>query len=179
MTIAKTARALALSLALAGTPFAALAQAQTVQELFASEPAGAGGYQAISKTWQVKFDGAQPFKDAEVHVFVSIKNATDTDQYISPGTFIPNLINQEAEGITNRAVYRASGDPAIEFRPTVPAGGEVRIRYIFRPEQGTAQPKAFTLEAFGYEKFSFDVSSVRLGSLALDVAQGGGGNVRR
>lgn len=125
-----------------------------------------GGYQGISQTWDVKFDGARVERDSEVHVFMSVKNRSTSDQYVTPGTFIPNLGNQDGEVITSRAVFRASGEKPTEFRPTVPADGEVRVRFIFRPEAGTAQPQAFTLESFGHRKLTFDVSALRVGSLA-------------
>lgn len=127
---------------------------------------GSGGFQGISQTWDIQFEGARVERGSEIHVFVSVKNRSTSDQSITPGTFIPNLSNQDGEVITSRAVYRASGDTPTEFRPTVPVNEAVRVRFIFRPEAGTAQPRGFTLESFGHRKLTFDVSGLRVDTLA-------------
>lgn len=105
-------------------------------------------------------------RDSEIHVFVSARNRSPSDQGITPGNFIPNLSNQDGEVITSRAVYRASGDNPTEFRPTVPVNESVRLRFIFRPQAGTAQPRSFTIEEYGQRKLTFDLSTLRVGSLA-------------
>lgn len=125
----------------------------------------ADGMQQISRTWRVRFEKAEVARDMELHVFLIVKNVSASDQSITPGTFVPVLINQDGEGLTSRAVYRASGETPTEFRPTVPVNGEVRVRYVFRPDADTAQPRTMTLEAFGEQKLSFDVSAFRIGSL--------------
>lgn len=125
----------------------------------------ADGMQQIARNWRVRFEKAEVARDMELHVFFVVKNVSAADHTITPGTFIPVLINQDGEGITSRAVYRASGETPTEFRPTVPVNSEVRIRYVFRPDPNTAQPRTMTLEAFGETKLSFDVSAHRLGSL--------------
>lgn len=127
---------------------------------------GSGGFQGVSPTWDVQFDGARVERGSEIHVFVSVKNRSTSDQYVTSGTFIPNLSNQDGETITSRSVYRASGENPTEFRPTVPVNEVVRVRFIFRPETGSAQPRAFTLESFGYRKLTFDVSGLRVPGLA-------------
>jgi hypothetical protein len=121
--------------------------------------------QQIARNWRVRFEKAEVARDMELHVFFVVKNVSAADQTITPGTFVPVLINQDGEGITSRAVYRASGETPTEFRPTVPVNGEVRVRYVFRPDPNTAQPRTMTLEAFGETKLTFDVSAFRLGSL--------------
>lgn len=125
----------------------------------------ADGMEQISRTWRVRFEKAEVSRGMELHVFFVVKNVSASDQSITPGTFVPVLINQDGEGLTSRAVYRATGETPTEFRPTVPVNGEVRVRYIFRPDANTAQPRTLTLEAFGENKLRFDVSAFRLDSL--------------
>lgn len=127
--------------------------------------ASSNGFQSISRVWNARVERAEAARDSEVHVFVVVRNVSNADQSITPGSFIPNLTNQDGETITNRAVYRATGETPTDFRPVVPAGGEVRIRFVFRPDARTAQPRTFALSVFEGGRITHDVSSIRLGSL--------------
>jgi hypothetical protein len=95
-----------------------------------------------------------------------VKNNSGADQFPTPGSFIPRVKNADGEWITSRDIFRASGDPVSGFRPTVPPGEEVKIRFVFRPEPRTAQLTAFSLGVFEGQTHQWDVSAVRLSSLA-------------
>lgn len=91
---------------------------------------------------------------------------SQADQHPTPGSFIPKVKNADGEWLTSRDIFRASGEAVSGFRPSVPPGESVRLRFIFRPEQKSAQLTTFSLGVFEGQTHSWDVSGVRLGSLA-------------
>lgn len=89
---------------------------------------------------------ARGYPTRQVHVFVTIKNASGRAQHITSG-FLKALLS-DADGVAQERnqVWRASGEPAALFSstPVVQAGAELRIRYVFTPDEGS-RPSSFTL----------------------------------
>ena len=127
---------------------------------------GGGGYVSVSKAFDVMFEGAKAARGSELHVFVSVKNMANHDAPITPGNFIPKIKNADGEWIVSRELFRASGEVPTSFRPTIPPGESVRVRFVFRPDAKSAQIKAFSLGVFEGLTHEWDVSGTRLASLA-------------
>jgi hypothetical protein len=132
----------------------------------ASSVSGAGGYVSVSKVFDVMFESAKVSRGGELHVFVSIKNMANHDAPITPGNFIPKVKNADGEWIVSRELFRASGEVPTSFRPIIPPGETVRVRFVFRPDAKTAQLRTFSLGVFEGQTHEWDVSGARLASLA-------------
>ena len=89
---------------------------------------------------------ARGYPTRQVHVFVTIRNASGRAQYITSG-FLKALLS-DADGVAQERnqVWRAGGEPAALFNstPVVQPGGELRIRYVFTPDNGS-RPASFSL----------------------------------
>jgi hypothetical protein len=87
------------------------------------------------------------------------------DAPITPGNFIPKVKNADGEWIVSRELFRASGETPTSFRPTIPPGGSVRVRFVFRPDPKSAPLTRFSLGVFEGQTHEGNVSGVRLASL--------------
>lgn len=83
--------------------------------------------------FDVRLDEARAGRDGKLHVFLTVKNKSARDFYMSSGPF--RVVASDADGVGVEAQsrpYRATGEQATAFDevPTIPAGGEFRMRYV-------------------------------------------------
>jgi|GEM_PF-5192255 len=111
-------------------------------------PVVAGAFKPLRR-FDVRLDRlweARGYPTRQVHAFVTIRNASPTPQYITSG-FLKALLT-DADGVAQERgqVYRAAAEPAALFNstPVVQPGAELKIRYVFIPDEGSA-PATFTL----------------------------------
>jgi|GEM_PF-4033708 len=89
---------------------------------------------------------ARGYPTRQVHAFVTVKNASPTPQYVTSGFLKASLADADGVAQERSQVYRASGEPAALFgaAPVVQPGAELRIRYVFTPDEGSV-PATLTL----------------------------------
>ena len=109
-------------------------------------------YRSLNK-FDVRLDKvveARGYPTRQVHVFVTIKNATTTQQYITSGFMRAVLTDTDGVGQERNQVWRANVEPAALFNntPVVKPGAELAIRYVFMPDSG-AVPATLTLSEGG------------------------------
>ena len=93
---------------------------------------------------------ARGYPTRQVHVFLTIKNASATQQYITSGFMRAVLTDTDGIGQERNQVWRANVEPAALFNttPVVKPGAELAIRYVFMPDSG-ATPGTLTLSEGG------------------------------
>lgn len=114
--------------------------------------------------FKVRMDEARAIADRRVQITVTLKNTSQSGQRILTGAFVPILNDADGLGVTSAQLYRGSGEPPELFAttPSVPPGGEFKLRLIFQSFPNGAPLRTFTLrESGGLEVASFDVSAVR------------------
>ncbi len=116
------------------------------------EPDTSEAYRSLNK-FDVRLDKvveARGYPTRQVHVFVTIKNATTTQQYITSGFMRAVLTDTDGVGQERNQVWRANVEPTALFNntPVVKPGAELAIRYVFMPDSG-AVPAALTLSEGG------------------------------
>ena len=82
---------------------------------------------------------ARGYPTRQVHAFVTIRNASATPQYISSGYLRAVLTDADGVAQERNQVWRASGEPAALFSatPVVQPGAELKLRYVFNPDEGS------------------------------------------
>lgn len=91
----------------------------------------AGVFHAL-ESFDVRLDEARAGRDGRLHVFVTVRNRSGRSFYMSSGPL--RVVATDADGVGVEAEtrpYRATGEEAKAFDeiPTIPAGGEFRMRY--------------------------------------------------
>ncbi len=111
-------------------------------------PAAPAGFKPLRR-FDVRLDPvweARGYPTRQVHAFVTIRNISAQPQYITSGFLKAVLSDSDGIAQERNQVWRASAEPAALFNstPVVQPGAELKIRYVFNPDEG-AQPATFTL----------------------------------
>lgn len=111
-------------------------------------PATSAAYKPLRRV-DVRLDRvveARGYPTRQVHAFVTLKNISPTPQYISSGYLRAVLTDADGVAQERNQVWHASSEPAALFNstPVVQPGAELKIRYVFNPNEGS-QPATLTL----------------------------------
>ena len=107
----------------------------------APAPAETAGFKPLRRV-DVRLDRiveARGTPTRQVHAFVTIRNVSATQQYISSGYLRAILTDADGVAQERNQVWRASGEPAGLFSstPVVQPGAELKLRYVFNPDEGS------------------------------------------
>lgn len=82
---------------------------------------------------------ARGYPTRQVHAFVTVKNASATPQYITSGILKAVLTDADGVAQERNQVWRATSEPAALFAstPVVQPGAELKVRYVFTPDEGS------------------------------------------
>lgn len=95
-----------------------------------------------------RIEVARGYPTHQVHAFLTIKNASASPQYFTSGFL--KVVLADADGVTweRSQPYRASREPAELFAstPAIQPGGELKVRYVFQPEEGVSLVRLMVIE---------------------------------
>lgn len=103
---------------------------------------------------------ARGYPTHQVHAFVTVKNTSAVPQYFTSGFLKAILVDGDGVSYERSQPYRASGEPAELFgsTPVIQPGGELRVRYVFVPDE-SSPPTSLTLSE-GDRRAEFPVSGL-------------------
>lgn len=113
-----------------------------------SGPVASTGFKPLRRV-DVRLDRlweARGYPTRQVHAFVTVRNVSAQPQYITSGYLKAVLSDSDGVAQERNQVWRASAEPAALFNstPVVQPGAELKIRYVFIPDDGS-QPATLTL----------------------------------
>lgn len=85
--------------------------------------------------FDVRVDEVRAARDGKVHLFLTAANKSGGARSIGQGTFTVVMSDADGVGVLTETAWRATGEEPKTFDvpPTVPAGGEFKVRYILQP----------------------------------------------
>jgi len=85
--------------------------------------------------FDVRVDEVRAARDGKVHLFLTAANKSGQPRSIGQGTFTAVMTDADGVGILTETAWRASGDEprTFEVHPNVPAGGEMKVRFVLQP----------------------------------------------
>lgn len=85
--------------------------------------------------FDIRVDGVRVGRDGKVHLFVTVANKSGSPRTIGQETLHMVMTDEDGVGIYEGVPYRADGDAPTFFDgpPTIPVGGELKIRYVMKP----------------------------------------------
>lgn len=116
------------------------------------EPQAPSVYKALNR-FDVRLDKvieARGYPTRQVHAFVTLKNVATSQQYITSGIIRAVLTDTDGVAQERNQVWRTTVEPAALFNstPVVAPGAELKIRYVFNPDNGSV-PANLTLSEGG------------------------------
>lgn len=122
-------------------------------------PVTAGAFKPLNRV-DVRFDRlwvARGYPTYQVHAFLTVRNTSATPQYFASGFMTVTLSDADGAGWERSQPFRASGEPAALFNatPVIQPGGELKVRYVFVPEEDTPLTSLTVTE--GQARAEFDV----------------------
>lgn len=103
------------------------------------DTAGGAAFKPLRRV-DVRFDRlwvARGYPTHQVHAFLTVRNSSATPQHFTSGFMKVVLADADGAGWERSQPYRASGEPAALFNatPVIQPGGELKVRYVFTPEE--------------------------------------------
>ncbi len=99
----------------------------------------------LDRLWE-----ARGYPTRQVHAFVTVKNVSASPQYLTSGLIKAVLTDGDGVAQERNQLWRASAEPAALFNstPVVQPGAELKVRYVFNPDEGST-PSTLTLSEGG------------------------------
>lgn len=87
------------------------------------------------EAFDVRIDEVRAARDGRVHAFLTVRNKSGRDRTVGASLFTAILSDADGIGVRASHPYRAIGEEPTSFEglPTIPAGGEFRLRYVLEP----------------------------------------------
>jgi hypothetical protein len=90
--------------------------------------------------FDVRVDQIAPARDGAVNVFVTVKNKSGKEKYISTAAFLTvQLTDSDGVSVRQNQMYRATaeGSESLPAGMTLPADGELKGRFTITPPRCT------------------------------------------
>jgi hypothetical protein len=104
--------------------------------------------------YDVRFDEARAARDGRVHTFFTVRNASGRAQSFGAGALVAVMTDADGVGVRESQAYRAGGDEPVLFSPSpiIPAGGELRVRYVLAPTTVHGPLRRVSVREYGETK---------------------------
>jgi hypothetical protein len=112
--------------------------------------------------FDVRLDNVRAGRDGKVHMFVTVANKSGAARALGQETLSMVMTDADGVGIYTGTVYRADGEELQNYNiaPTIPAGGELKVRYVMEPAPVHAPIRRIGLREGPAKILFFDASAV-------------------
>jgi hypothetical protein len=136
----------------------------------------AGAFHQLG-VFDVRFDEARPHRDGRVQASFTVRNASGREQSFGAGALVAVMTDADGVGVRESQAYRASADEHFSPSPVIPAGGELKVRYLLQPPIVHGSLRRLSVREYGEKKvlsFALPASSDPGASPAPAPPAGGG-----
>lgn len=143
----------------------------------AGRPVAQAGVFHPLEDFDVRFDRAVAARNGTVQVFFTVKNTTPRARSIGAGVFKAVMTDADGVGVSESQIWRASAEAPESFpsTPVVPAGGELKFRFVMSPPSRTAPLSAIAIRESDAKSLVFDVSGATTADQIAPRPPGGAG----
>ena len=128
--------------------------------------------------YDVRLDELRVARDGKVHAFFTVKNRSGRDRDVHQGLLTMVLTDADGVGVRTSTPWRITGEEptAFEGRPTIPNGGEFKLRFVLEPTRVHGPMRTLTVrEGDTGKSLTFDASSTATRSELSSPPPAGGG----
>jgi hypothetical protein len=128
--------------------------------------------------FDVRVDQMAPARDGAVNVFVTVKNKSGKEKYISTAAFLTvQLTDSDGVSVRQNQMYRATaeGSELLPAGMTLPADGELKGRFTITPPEVHGPLRTVSIRQSDKKAVWFDASGADANPSASPAPPAGGG----
>jgi hypothetical protein len=130
--------------------------------------------------FDVRLDNVRAGRDGKVHMFVTVANKSGAPRALGQESLSMVMTDADGVGIYTGTVYRADGEELQNYNiaPTIPAGGEMKVRYVMEPARVHGGIKRIGLRESDAKILFFDASGADTGNNGGAAPPSGSGSFK-